>query len=126
MELLLFVDAAVGKSIGGQGIVVKSEDPNKVYFEIRLPLHARMNQLRAEMTAIWTGIDLLPQVLRSFGITPKSVYLHVYTDSKAALDSMYRPDTQTNRKIRLLIKRIWKRVNEGIAQPKVGAAPSML
>jgi len=120
MELLLFVDAAVGKMIGGQGVVVKAEDPSKVYFEIRLPLHSRMNQMRAELTAIWTGLELLPQVLRSFGVAPRSVYLHVYTDSQAALDALYRPDTQTNKKARLLIKRIWKRVNEGIAQPMGG------
>ena len=76
--------------------------------------------MRAELTAIWTGIELLPQIFRSFGVAPKTVYLHVYTDSRAALDALYRPDTQTNKKIRLLIKRIWKQVNEGIAQPNGG------
>ena len=120
MDLLLFVDAATGKHVGGQGIVVKSEDPTGIYFSLRLPLHARMNQMRAEMSVIWTGLGMLPDVLSSFGVDPMSVYLHVYTDSKAAIDALYRPDTQTNKKVRLLIKRIWKRVNFYIAQPKGG------
>lgn len=120
MDLMLFVDAATGKQTGGQGVVVVSEGPLDIYFELRLPLHARMNQIRAELTALWTGLGLIPNVLSSFKLSPKSVYLNVYTDSKPAIDSLYRPDTQTNKKVKLLIKRIWKKVNFAIGQPKGG------
>lgn len=120
MDLMLFVDAATGKQTGGQGVVVVSECPSDIYFELRLPLHSRMNQMRAELTAIWTGLGLISNVLSSFKLEPKSVYLNVYTDSKPAMDALYRPDTQTNKKAKLLIKRIWKKVNFGVGQPKGG------
>jgi len=120
MELLLFVDAATGKSIGGQGVVVKSEDPTGIYFELRLPLHARMNQIRAELTAVWSGLNLIPDVLSSFKVRPKDVYVHIYSDATAAVEALYKPDTQTNKKVRLLIKRIWRVVNFEIGQPKGG------
>jgi len=120
MDLHLFVDAATGKTTGGQGIVVISEDPTNIYFEIRLPLAARVNQLRAEMTAIWTGLQIIPNILTSYRVDPHAVYLNVYSDSKGAVDALYMPHTQSNKKIRLLIKRIWKKLNGEIAQPLGG------